>query len=120
MATKQNMLYVGGIDDEVTEDLLFAAFIPFGPLKSVQIPKDFKINKSRGFGFVEFESDEDCAAALENMEGAELFGKVLRCNIAKAMGKGPAGKAIWSADEWIKNHINEIGDESNPPVEDEE
>ena len=69
MATKQNMLYVGGIDDEVTEDLLFAAFIPFGPLKSVQIPKDFKINKSRGFGFVEFESDEDCAAALENMEG---------------------------------------------------
>ena len=69
MATKQNLLYVGGIDDECTEDLLFAAFIPFGPLKSVQIPKDFKINKSRGFGFVEFESDEDCAAALENMEG---------------------------------------------------
>jgi RNA recognition motif-containing protein len=42
MAVKRNMLYVGGLDAEVTEDILFAAFIPFGPLRSVQIPKDFK------------------------------------------------------------------------------
>jgi hypothetical protein len=35
------------------------------------------------------------------MEGAELFGKVLRCNIAKPMSKAPSGKAIWSADEWF-------------------
>ena len=54
------------------------------------------------------------------MKGAELFGKVLRCNIAKAMGKGPAGKAIWSADEWIKNHIQETGEEPNALVEDDE
>jgi peptidyl-prolyl isomerase E (cyclophilin E) len=50
---------------------------------------------------VEFESEEDCADAIENMEGAELFGKVLRCNIAKPMSKAPSGKAIWSADEWF-------------------
>ena len=64
-------------------------------------------DKGRGFGFVEFESEEDCADAIENMEGAELFGKVLRCNIAKPMSKAPSGKAVWSADEWIQNSLKD-------------
>lgn len=41
MSRKKNILYVGGIDNTVTEELVHAAFIPFGDLKSVQIPKDF-------------------------------------------------------------------------------
>jgi len=39
------MLYVGGLDDTVTEEFLHAAFIPFGDLKSIQIPKDYKESK---------------------------------------------------------------------------
>jgi RNA recognition motif-containing protein len=46
MAKARNLLYVGGLENEVTEDTLFAAFVPFGPLRSVQIPKDFKESKS--------------------------------------------------------------------------
>lgn len=45
MAKPRNLLYVGGLENEVTEDILFAAFVPFGPLRSVQIPKDFKESK---------------------------------------------------------------------------
>jgi peptidyl-prolyl isomerase E (cyclophilin E) len=45
MAKRMNMLYVGGIDDTVSEDVLHAAFIPFGELKSIQIPKDYKQSK---------------------------------------------------------------------------
>jgi hypothetical protein len=41
------------------------------------------------------------------MEGAELFGKVLKCNLAKPMTKAPTGKAVWSAEEWIQNSLNE-------------
>jgi RNA recognition motif-containing protein len=67
-------------------------------------------DKGRGFGFVEFESEEDCADAIENMEGSELFGKVLRCNIAKPMSKAPSGKAVWSADEWIQNSLKDGDD----------
>ena len=33
----------------------------------------FQIDKSRGFGFVEYEEDEDAAAAIENMNGSELL-----------------------------------------------
>ena len=42
MSKPRNLLYVGGLEQQVTEDVLFAAFVPFGPLRSVQIPRDFK------------------------------------------------------------------------------
>jgi RNA recognition motif-containing protein len=67
MASRNTTLFVGGLDDQVTEDILFAAFIPFGPLKSVQVAKNFKDNATKGFGFVQFEAEDDAAAAVENM-----------------------------------------------------
>jgi peptidyl-prolyl isomerase E (cyclophilin E) len=47
MANRKSILYVGGLDPEVSEELLHASFIVFGDIKSVQIPKDFKISKSK-------------------------------------------------------------------------
>lgn len=64
-------------------------------------------DKLRGFGFVEFDLEEDAAAAIDNMDGAELFGKVLRCSVAKPMPKVAAGKALWSAEEWIRNSLKD-------------
>lgn len=39
-------LYVGGLDKQVTEQVLYAAFVPFGPLKSVQVPMDYATRTS--------------------------------------------------------------------------
>lgn len=66
-------------------------------------------DKNRGFGFVEFELEDDCSAALENMEGAELFGKTIRCNIAKPSASKTPGKAVWSAEEWIQKSMTDEG-----------
>ena len=41
------------------------------------------------------------------MDGAELYGKVLRCTIAKELPKVERGKAVWSAEEWIQNSLKE-------------
>ena len=65
------------------------------------------IDKARGFGFVEYDLDEDAAAAIDNMDGSELYGKVLRCNIARTLPKLAHGKAIWSAEEWMQNSLND-------------
>lgn len=43
--TKKNILYVGGLDSGVSEEVLHAAFIPFGELKSVQVPRDYATSK---------------------------------------------------------------------------
>lgn len=76
----------------------------------MSIARDFTKNKSKGFGFVEFDLPEDCADALENMDGAELNGHTLRCNIAK-QAPNEAGKPIWSAEEWIKNNLSLLENE---------
>jgi len=105
---KKNTLYVGGIEDSVTEELLHAAFIPFGNIIEVQIPKDFKEDKNRGFGFVQFQSEDDAAAAMDNMDGAELQGRVLRVNIAKPLKhKLGSSKPVWSHDDWFQNSLKE-------------
>ena len=55
--------------------------------------------QNKGFGFVEFQDEKDCAEALDNMNGSELFGRVLKVNLAKPqMNKS---KPVWAeADEW--------------------
>jgi len=104
---KHRVLYVGGLDEQVSEEILHAAFIPFGDLRSVQVPKDFSKGTSRGFGFVEYELEEDCAAALDNMNGAELFGKTLKCSFASPPAKKIAsGVAVWSAEDFLAAENN--------------
>uniref|UniRef100_T1GGD7 Peptidyl-prolyl cis-trans isomerase E n=1 Tax=Megaselia scalaris TaxID=36166 RepID=T1GGD7_MEGSC len=95
-------IYVGGLADEVTEQLLNAAFIPFGDIADIQIPVDFESQKHRGFAFVEYECADDAAAAIDNMNDAELLGRTIR--------------PIWADDEWLQKHAgatleDEEGDE---------
>ena len=66
-----------------------------------------KQDKSKGFAFVEFDLEEDAADALDNMDGSELFGRVLHCNIARQPPKIEHGKAVWTAEEWIQNTFSE-------------
>ena len=54
MSKQKTILYVGGLAEGVDERGLADAFVAFGPVKSVQIPSDFKNQSHRGFGFIEF------------------------------------------------------------------
>ena len=148
---ERNVLYVSGLAAEVTEEVLFAAFVPFGELRSVQIGRDYVRNVSKvapnalrrhhflsaclplclsvclrahaqGFAFVEFEQDEDAAAAIENMEGSEIFGKVLSVSIARNVktdgGAGGRGKAVWHTEEFLEREMREkeaLLEEDLPP-----
>ena len=101
---RKKCLYVGGLDETATQEIVFAAFIPFGDIKEVNLPKDFEVDKHKGFAFVEFEETEDAAAAMDNMEGAEICGKVIRCSYAKPMTQTSGGnKAVWTNEEWLAN-----------------
>lgn len=66
-------LYVKNLDEDVTEDLLEEKFSLYGKVDSLAIMKDAN-GKSRGFGFVNFESQEEAKKAIEAMNGA-LLGK---------------------------------------------
>lgn len=81
-AVQKNTLYVGGLAEEVNEAILHAAFIPFGDIKDVKTPLDQATQKHRSFGFVTFLEKEDASTAMDNMDGAELYGRVLTVNYA--------------------------------------
>ncbi|KAJ9596561.1 hypothetical protein L9F63_012394, partial [Diploptera punctata] len=98
-------VYVGGLAEEVDEKVLHAAFIPFGDIMDIQIPLDYETEKHRGFAFVEFESAEDAAAAIDNMNDSELFGRTIRVNLAKPQKiKEGSSKAVWSDDAWLQEN----------------
>ncbi|KAL7980638.1 hypothetical protein Chor_001792 [Crotalus horridus] len=103
MASSKRVLYVGGLAEEVDERVLHAAFIPFGDLTDIQIPLDYETEKHRGFAFIEFELAEDAAAAIDNMNESELFGRTIRVNLAKPMRiKEGSSRPVWSDDDWLK------------------
>ncbi|KAM7138606.1 peptidyl-prolyl cis-trans isomerase E isoform 2-T2 [Macrochelys suwanniensis] len=103
MASTKRVLYVGGLAEEVDEKVLHAAFIPFGDITDIQIPLDYETEKHRGFAFIEFELAEDAAAAIDNMNESELFGRTIRVNLAKPMRiKEGSSRPVWSDDDWLK------------------
>jgi len=108
-------LYVGGIDESVSEELLRAAFIPFGDIVGVNLPIDQNHMKHRGYAFIEFEDAEDATAAVDNMHYSELMGKVITCVVAKpATTSISRGKPIWSEEQFI---TDEVEDETKEPDE---
>ncbi|KAJ3186750.1 hypothetical protein HDU85_007570 [Gaertneriomyces sp. JEL0708] len=110
-------VYVGGLDEQVTEQILQAAFVPFGDLVQVQIPGDPRSSQNvhRGFGFVQFEEPEDAQAAIENMHLSELYGRVIKVNLARPMRLQTfTTQAIWNDEEWLKEHAAGIEDDGAP------
>ncbi|KAI7883484.1 hypothetical protein K492DRAFT_235418 [Lichtheimia hyalospora FSU 10163] len=114
--------YVGGLDHSMTEELVHAAFIPFGDIVSVQLANDpGSRNPHKGYGFVEFEEEEDCEAAIDNMNLAELHGKVIKVTKAKPHRVlAGSNRAVWSDDAWLQKHAvpqTEPAEEAKSPSE---
>ena len=79
----QNKLYVGNLSFDATEGDVNDAFAAYGTVTSVTLITDRETGRPRGFGFVEMSWDQEAAAAVQAMDGAELGGRNLRVNIAK-------------------------------------
>ncbi|KAG0204854.1 hypothetical protein BGX28_003351 [Mortierella sp. GBA30] len=119
--SNKSTLYVGGLDEQVTTQVLHAAFIPFGEITQIELPPDpTSTAPHRGFGFVEFDLPADAQAAQDNMHLSELFGRTIKVNLAKPLkggsglggiGRGPE-KAIWADEDWIKKNV--LNDEQRP------
>ena len=83
----KSTVYVGGLDLAVTAQTLAEAFVPFGEVVDITLPKADAPNSGdahRGFGYVEFDLPQDAKEAIDNMDQAELFGRVIKVSAAKA------------------------------------
>ncbi len=76
-------LFVGGLPFETSEGELEEAFSKAGEVESAAIITDRNTGRSRGFGFVEFSSEEDGQAAIDMWDGEEFGGRTLTVNVAR-------------------------------------
>ena len=107
-------VYVGGLDTNlVTAATLSEAFIPFGEIVDVSLPKPEAPSSTdvhRGFGYIEFEEATDAKEAINNMDQSELFGRVIKVAIAKPDRKetGQAGigstTAVWEQEGYLARY----------------
>jgi len=74
--------YVGGLSWNIDDQGLLDAFSPYGQCEA-KVMVDKYTGRSRGFGFVTFQTPEECAAAIEGMNGKELDGRAITCNNAR-------------------------------------
>ncbi|PON67700.1 Splicing factor-like protein [Parasponia andersonii] len=88
--------YVGNLDPQVSEELLWELFVQAGPVVNVYVPKDRVTNLHQGYGFVEFRSEEDAdyvsdfftallyeiIDAIKVLNMIKLYGKPIRVNKA--------------------------------------
>ena len=82
-----NKLYVGNLPYSTTADELEQAFTAVGAVVDVAVITDRETGRSKGFGFVEMETDELAQAAIEALDGKELGGRTLR--VAEARPRAP-------------------------------
>ena len=84
-------IYVGNLPYKATEDELRNMFESFGEVSSVRIITDHESGRSKGFAFVEMANNEQGAAAIEELNGAEYIGRPLTVNEARPRQERPGG-----------------------------
>ena len=84
-------LYIGNLAYSVTEDALNEFFGAVGAVESCRIITDKFTGKSKGFGFIEMDSDDNAKACIEQLDGKEIDGRALRVSEAREKPAGGGG-----------------------------
>src|SRR5215468_4882380 len=99
MAEDSRKLFVAGLPDSITEDVLRQLFeATGGTVVEVSLPKDRATGRPRGFGFVTLATMEEANAARESLDGSFQGGKSISVRPFQAEpprreGRSPGGGA---------------------------
>jgi RNA recognition motif-containing protein len=84
-------LYVGNLPYSVDDQALQEAFQQFGTVASARVITDRETGRSKGFGFVEMDSDDAASSAIEKMNGQPLAGRNINVSEARPQEGRPGG-----------------------------
>jgi RNA recognition motif-containing protein len=95
-------LHVGNLTFSATHSNLAQWFAPYGTVRSAQVVQDRETGRSKGFGFVEMDSDAEAQAAIQGLNDQEHDGRRLTVDEAKprearttALRGGSGGGQSW-------------------------
>lgn len=84
-------LFVGSLPYTTTSQQLNELFASFGQIATATVVTDKFTGQSRGFGFVEMESDEEAQKAIQELNGYEMGGRKLVVSVARPKEDRPQG-----------------------------
>lgn len=84
-------LYVGNLSYATTEDDLRSLFAQAGTVKSVALIKDRDTGRSKGFAFVEMDTQAEAQKAISLFHGTQLQERALTVNLARPREERPRG-----------------------------
>jgi RNA recognition motif-containing protein len=87
-----NRLFVGNLSFNTSQADLEALFATAGEVREVAIPTDRETGQPRGFGFVTMGDASAANAAISQLNGATLDGRVLRVNEAQERTQRSSGR----------------------------
>ena len=75
-------LYIGNLSWETTTENLTAHFEEFGTVSDAIVITDRQSGRSRGFGFVTMDDDDEAKKAMADCDGTYLDGRTIKCSEA--------------------------------------
>jgi RNA recognition motif-containing protein len=82
-------IYVGNLSYGVSDDQLREVFEAYGTVSSAKVISDKFSGRSKGFGFVEMDDDNEAKSAIEDLDGAEIDGRAVKVNEARPKEERP-------------------------------
>lgn len=76
-------LFVGNLPFSTNSNELEQMFTPYGSVSRAQVITDRDTGRSRGFGFVEMDSDEEAQKAIDALDGSDIDGRQIKVNVAR-------------------------------------
>lgn len=83
-----NKVFVGSLSWGTTNDTLAAHFAQAGTVTKADVLFDKMTGKSKGFGFVEFATEEEAKTAVDKLNQSELDGRPIFVDLARPKQEG--------------------------------
>ncbi len=96
-ANMTKRLYVGGLPNHVTDEILADLFSAYGTVESATLMINKITDLPDGFGFVEMSCESEAQAAIHNLDGTQFEGRTIK--VHEARPKLVRGK-VFKSDRW--------------------
>ncbi|RKP25519.1 hypothetical protein SYNPS1DRAFT_9560, partial [Syncephalis pseudoplumigaleata] len=71
-------IYIGGLPYDLSEGDVICIFSQYGEVMDINLMRDQKTGKSRGFCFLKYDDQRSTILAVDNLNGAQILGRTIR------------------------------------------